>query len=279
MDWMRRGILQREGWGRGGGKDARKRETKMAPNRSLTNWNHIHPRLCSQCGAYTILLEFLLNHKVLLLVKSQNTLSSSGQPPGSLPGTAFLKVTTLLLLTPQVQFACCYTSWKQHSMECAFMTVHFPVCVLSWSKVYFLKKSWLGHFPHSTNIRNCATFKDFSRLFQKRPCLQMKQSLWWWILSASVVNHRWPRSPAVGPWGAHQALWPPAPAESSGLGSVLSRPGVWEDPLLNFASGWRRWAEGSCQPSSSLPVNLEGSWAEERHAIAGWLQGIDTGSP
>ena len=199
MDWMRSGILQREGWGRGGGKDARKRETKMAPNRSLTSWNHIHPRLCSQCGASTILLEFLLNHKELLLVKSQNTLSSSGQPPGSLPGTAFLKVTTLLLLTPQVQFACCYTSWKQHSMECAFMTVHFPVCVLSWSKVYFLKKSWLGHFPHSTNIRNCATFKDFPQLFQKRPCLQMKQSLWWWILSASAVNHRWPRLLAVGP--------------------------------------------------------------------------------
>ena len=97
--------------------------------------------LCSQCSAYTILLEILLNHKELLLVKSQNTLSSSGQPAGSLPGTAFLKVTTLLLLTPQVQFACCYTSWQQHSMERAFMTVHFPIRVLYCSKVCFLKKS------------------------------------------------------------------------------------------------------------------------------------------
>lgn len=124
-----------------GGRMPEREKPKWPRNRSLTNWNHIHPRLCSQRGAYTILLEILLNHKELLLVKSQNTLSSSGQPPGSLPGTAFLKVTTLLLLTPQVQFACCYTSWKQHSMEWAFMTVHFPVCVLSWSKVYFLKKS------------------------------------------------------------------------------------------------------------------------------------------
>lgn len=164
-------------------------------------------------------------------------------------------------------------------MECAFVTVHFPIRVLYCSKVCFFLKSWLRHFPHSTNIRNCATFKDFLSFFRNGLV-----SKWNNLFDSKFFQHLQLTTGGQGhqQWGPCEGLtvlFSLPLLQSSSLGSVLSQLGIWEDPLLNFASGWRRWAEGSCQPSSSLPVTLEGSWAEERHGIAGWLQSSDTGSP
>ena len=103
-------------------------------------------------------------------------------------------------------------------------------------------------------------FQGLSQPFQKWLSLQAKQSLRKQILYASAVNHRWPRSRAVGPtpgtWHALQPLSSFCTAFHPGLCPLIGGCLGKHHPLLIFASREQRWVEGSCQSSNGQPANF-----------------------